>query len=144
MVIDDDHIHAGLGQQLGTLFGAGTDTDGRADTQATQGVLGGERMLGGLHHVLDGDEAGQTALVVEHKHALQAVLVHQCAGIIQAAPFLDRDQAGLGGHDGGNGLVEIGLEAGVPVGDDAYDLAVVYNRQARKLVGAGEGQIEGV
>jgi hypothetical protein len=85
--VDHDHVNAGLGQQR-ALFGAGTDADGRADAQTAEAVLGGERVLGGLHHVLDGDEAGQAAFVVEHQHALEAVLVHQRAASSRLAPSL--------------------------------------------------------
>ena len=43
--IDDDHVDAGLGQQLDALFGALADADRGADAQAPGSVLAGERVL---------------------------------------------------------------------------------------------------
>ena len=132
--IDDDHVDAGLGQPFGAFLGAGTDADRRSHAQATLFVLGGERMLGGLHHVLDGDEAAQLARIVQDQHALEAMLAQQLARLVQARAFAYGDQALLRGHDLGDELVEIGLEAGIAVGDDAHDLSVLHHRHARKTM----------
>ena len=53
------HVDAGLDQRLDALFGALADADRRADAQPAELVLAGERMLGRLQDVLDGDQAAQ-------------------------------------------------------------------------------------
>jgi len=132
--VDHDHVHAGVGEALGALLGAGTDADCRGHAQATVFVLGGERVLGGLHHVLDGDEAAQLAGFVHHQHALEAVHAQQLARLFQAGALAHGDEAVLRRHDLGDELVEIGLEASVAVGDDADDLAALDHRHAGETV----------
>lgn len=95
--VDDDHVDAGLGQPFGAFLGAGTDADRSGHAQAALFVLGGERMLGGLHHVLDRDEAAQLARVVQDQHALEAMLAQQLARLVQTGAFAHGDQAILPG-----------------------------------------------
>src|SRR5690606_19563929 len=134
--VDHDHVHARLRQLFGALLGARADADRRGNAQATVFVLGGERVFGRLHHVLDGDEPAQLTGVVQHQHSLEAVDPQQLARLLQAGAFLDRDQALLRRHDRGHGLLEVRFEAGIAVGDDADHPAAVDHRHAGKLVAA--------
>ena len=81
--VDDDHVHTGLGEQFGALFGSGADADRSADQQAAVPILGRIGMLMGLEHVLDGDQATHLAGLVEHQHPLEAMLVHQRARLFE-------------------------------------------------------------
>ncbi len=80
--IDHDHVDAGFGQQFGTFLGAFADADRGADAQTALLVLAGKRMFGGLEDVLDGNQAAQFEGVIDHQHALEAMLVHQRLGLL--------------------------------------------------------------
>ena len=70
------------------------------------GVLGGERMLRRLLHVLDGDEADAAEVLVDDDQPLDLVLVQQPARLVLADPFAHRDQASWSsaGTTGSRGL----------------------------------------
>ena len=132
--VDDDEVDAGIDQQLGAQEAGVTRAGGRADAQALVLVLGGERMVGGLFHVVHGDEPDAAVVVVHDDELLDAVLVQQapCLGPVDARP--DRHEV-LAGHEVCDLHVEIGGEAHVAVGDDADQLApAVDHRNAGDLV----------
>jgi hypothetical protein len=133
-------IDAGFGEQLGALFGARTDAEGGADPQPAGGILAGVRVFGGLHDVLDGDQAAQFEGVVHHQHALEAVLVDQRFAFLDGRSLVHGHQAFARSHDIAHRLVEHGFEAQVAVGDDADDQLAIEHRHAGNLVQAGQRQ----
>src|SRR3989338_6985764 len=72
--------------------------------------------------------------------ALDAMLVHQAARLIQAGIFLDGNQPLARRHDVPDRLVQIVLEAQVAVGHDAGQLLALHHRQAGKPVLARQHQ----
>ncbi len=135
--VDHQDVGAGLDQRGDALIGALADADRRADAQLAMRVLAGVRMLAFLQDVLHRDEPLEVELVVDHQHALEAVLVHQLHRFLARRAFAHRDQLLLRRHDVLHRLVELGLEAQVAVGDDADDLAaVLHHREAGDLVAA--------
>ena len=82
--VDDEHVDAGLDQRRGALPGVAEVADRRADQQPAVGVLGGVRELLGLHEVLDGDEPGEPALVVDQRQLLELVLAQQRGRVVAA------------------------------------------------------------
>ena len=85
--IDDDHVHTGFGQQLNALFRTGTHADGRARAQATRGIFRCIRVFGGFEDIFDGNQTVQLVFIIDHQHALDAMLVHQRLGVFDAAAF---------------------------------------------------------
>ena len=75
--VHHQHVDAGLDQQLDALVGALAHADRGADAQLALRVLAGVRVLGLLEDVLHRDQALQAPLLVDHQHALEAVLVQQ-------------------------------------------------------------------
>src|SRR5690606_2207256 len=129
--IDDDDIDACGNQLLDTFLGAVTYANRGADAQLAVRILAGIGVGCVLVDVLDGHQAAQFELIVHDQHAFQAVLVHQCLGLVQAGTFLDRDQSLARRHDAADGLVQALLEAQVAVGDDTDHLAAFHDRQTR-------------
>ena len=134
--VDDDDVHARRDQRLDALLVVARDTDRGARAQPPVLVLARERMLGRLQDVLDGDEAAELHRLVDDQHALEPVPVHQLLRVLEVGAFRDRDELVPLGHDVGDRLVEVRLEAEIAVGDDAHDLASLDDRQARELVRA--------
>ncbi len=69
------------------------------DPQSAELVLGRQRMLGRLEDVLHRDEAAQLHVTVDHEHALEPVLMHQCLGALEIGALRDRDELVALGHD---------------------------------------------
>ena len=80
--VDDDHVDAGRDQRLHAFVGIGAGADRGADAQASQAVLARQRVLDALQDVLDGDEAAQLHVAVDHQHPLDPVLVHEALRVL--------------------------------------------------------------
>ena len=132
--IHHDHVDPGLGQELDALFRTLAHADRRADTQAALLVLAGQRMLAGLEDILYRHQPAQFKCIIDHQHALEAVLVHQAARFFQAGIFLDGNQPLARRHDVLDRLVQIGLEAQVAVGDDTDHLLALRPPASRNPV----------
>lgn len=65
--VDHEHVHASLHQSGGTLPGVAEEADAGGHAQTTLLILGGVRVLLGLDEVLDGDQAGQVAFLVNER-----------------------------------------------------------------------------
>ena len=119
--IDDEHVDAGLDQRRDALLGALADADRGADAQPAQ--LRPCTRSGcsvDFEDVLHGDQAAQLEVAVDHQHALEAVLVHQRLGLLEASrPRCTVTSCSRGVMMFLHRLVEVGLEAQVAVGDDA-------------------------
>ena len=133
--IDDQEVDARLHHALGALVGIGAGADRAADAQLAELVLGRERVLGGLGDVLDGDQAAQDVVVVDHQHPLQPVLVHQFLGLFEARAFAHGDEPLARRHDFADRGLVARFEPEVAVGDDADDALAFDDRQAGDLVG---------
>src|SRR5476649_2459052 len=92
---------------------------GRVDHQLALRVFRRQRVLGRFLDILDGDQAAQFELVVDHQHALQAVLVHQALGFGRVGVLVDVDQLVARRHLGARLGVEFLFKTQVAVGDDA-------------------------
>jgi hypothetical protein len=100
-------------------------------------VLGRVRELLGLDEVLDGDQPGEAAFVVDQRQALELVLAQQRGGVLARDAGPARDE-GLGRHDLGDlrrGPLGHRREAQVAVGHDADEPVVVgEHREPRDAV----------
>jgi hypothetical protein len=91
-------------------------------------------VLGGLHHILDGDETAQFPVVIDHQYALKAVLVHELPRFVQASAFLDRNHAVGRRHDLRHWLIQIAFEAQITVGDNTHHALVFHDWQPGELM----------
>ena len=138
--VDHHHIHARIHQRSHALVGVRPRAHSRAHAQATTLVLAGIGMVGGLLHVLDGDQPAQLEGIVHHQHFLDAVLVQLADHLVLARAFTHRDEAFLGRHHAADGRIKTGLEAQIAAGDDADELAVVHHRHAGDALRTGQRQ----
>jgi hypothetical protein len=140
--IDDEDVHAGLGQGGGALPGVAPVADGRANDEASARVLRGVGVLLGLDEVLDGDEAGQVVVLVDDGQLFDAVFGQQVLGVFAGDADLADDEAVTRGHavaHAQGGPFVLGDEAQVAIGDDADEGAVlVHNGQTGDTVVATE------
>ena len=81
--VDDQEIDVLLDQRRGPLFGVGADPDRRADPQPALGVLGRVRELDLLLDVLDRDQPGQIAVLVDDRQLFDPVPVQDLAGLFE-------------------------------------------------------------
>ena len=132
--VDHHDVDTGSDERLDAFFGVARGPDCGPDAQAAELVLARERMLGRFEDVLDGDQTLELEAIIDHEHALEAMLMHQRLRILQIGAFGDRHQPIALGHDIGDGLIQIGLEAEIPIGHDADDLSAIDDRQPRDLV----------
>ncbi len=132
--INNDYVHASSHQLFNTFFSAIAHAHGCTYAQFPVNVFAGPRVFRGFLDVLNSNQAFQRVVCTHHQHALQAVLVHQGFGLLQAVVFGYGDQTLSWGHDVGNRLVQFGFETQVAVRDNANHLAILDNRQARNFV----------
>ena len=83
--VDADDVAAGLQQRVDALVAIGADADRGADAQPAAVVLRRVRVLLRLLDVLDGDQALEQAVAVDHQQLLDAVLVQQLLGRLRAS-----------------------------------------------------------
>ena len=84
--------------------------------------------------VLDGDQAFEISVVVDHQEFFDSVLVEQYLGLVERRPNRCGDQVFLG-HEVCDGAFELGAEPEVAIGENALQLALVIDHgQARNLV----------
>ncbi len=122
--VDADDVGLSLYQSLDSVGGVLGDTHGGAYAQPAQFVLAGVGELDDLHDVFDGDEAAQLEVVVHHQELLDLVdleLVTIAWSRVVPTGTVTRFSEVMSCCDG---LGEVGLEAGVAVGDDAGQRAV--------------------
>ncbi len=135
--VGHEHVDAGLDQRGRALPGVAEVADGRTHHEAAVAVLAGVRELLGLHEVLDRDEPGEAAAVVDDREPLALVLAQQQRGLVPADPLVPRDERHRRhdvGHEGVRPLGD-GREAQVAVGHDAeQDVVLVDDRQAGDAV----------
>ena len=140
--VDDEDVHAGLGQGGGALPRVAPVADGSADDEASARVLRGVGVLLSLDEVLDGDEAGQVVILVDDGQLFDAVFGQQVLGVLAGDADLTDDEAVTGSHTVAHaqgGPFVLGDKAQVAVGDDADEGAVlVHNGQTGDTVVATE------
>ena len=137
--VDHEHVDARVAQGLGTLPRVAEEAHRGADAQAALGVLRGVRVLLGLVEVLDGDEAGEAAGLVDEGQLLDLVLREDRDRLVgvHADPAGDERHARHDLADARRALLEVGDEAHVAVRDDAHeDAVVVDHREAAHAVRA--------
>jgi hypothetical protein len=132
--VEHEEIDLGLDQGRGALQVVAVGADRRAHAQPPELVLAGARVLDRLLDVLDRDQPLEVAVPVDDQHLLDAVLVELGLGLLQGRPLRDGDQVLLG-HQLGDRLVRVRLEAEVAVGEDADQMPFgAGHRHARDLV----------
>jgi hypothetical protein len=99
-------------------FGVAAGADGGADRRRSL-ILGRRSGCRGLLDVLDGDQAAQGEVVVDHQHLLDAVLVQQPSTSSSDAPSLTVTRRSFLVMMWRHRLVQLLLEAHVAAGDDA-------------------------
>ncbi len=140
--VDHQHVHTGGHQRLGTLDGIVTHADGGTDLQPSLAVLGGIGVLQPLANVLEGDEAAQPAVTVNHRELLDAVGPQQLRRLGQGGPQRHGHQT-LRRHDLRHRSIVSVLKPQIPVGQDADKTMVVVNHRQTRDVVPGH-QFEGV
>ena len=152
--VDADDVGLSLHQGLHPFVGVLGHAHRRAHPQPAQLVLAGVGELDHLRDVLDGDHAPQLEVVVHHQELLDLVDLELLDGLVEGGAHGHGHQV-LGGHERRDGLAEVGLEAGVAVGDDAGQPpvgmddrdagdAVLLHEGLGVAVGGGERQRDGV
>ncbi len=101
----------------GALERVRPDPDGGADAQPPLLVLRGERELDPLPDVLDGDQALEPPVGVDHRQLLDLVLVQDLVRLFERRPHGCGDEVGRG-HQRGDRLRGVRLEAEIPVRQD--------------------------
>ena len=119
--IQAEHIHLGLHQGCGTLQQVLAHAHGGTHPEAAHLVLAGVGIDDGLLDVLHRDQALQLTLGVHHQQLFNAVLLEDDPGLLEGGAHGHGDQVVLG-HGLAHGDVQAGLEAEVPVGEDAHQL----------------------
>src|SRR5476649_1588433 len=114
------------------------DADGGADQQLALRVFRRQRVLGRFLDILDGDQAAQFKLVVDHQHTLQAVLVHQALGFGRVGVLVDVDQLVARRHLGARLGVEFLFKTQVAVGDDADHHIAFDDRETGNTILLGQ------
>ena len=104
-------------------------------------VLAGHGILQFFLDVLDGDEALQLVLIVDHQQLFHAVLVQDQFGLFQRSAHRNGDQVLLG-HHVADGNVGAGFKAEVAIGEDADEPLALGNRHAGDFIAAHD--FEGV
>ena len=107
--------------------------DGRAYAQAAVIVLGRRGIFQALLDVLDRDEAHQVIAIVDHQQLLDAMLVQNRLGVGQRGAHRNRDQVFLS-HHFADGNVGAGFKAQIAIGQDADQLFVLGDRNARDAI----------
>ena len=126
--VDHQHVDARPHQRLGPHLPVGPRTDRRPDPQAAEVVLRRMRKADRLLDVLDGDEAAELVLLVDHRELLDAVAVEDLLGLVERDAGARRHQP-LACHHLADGAVEPLLEAQVPVREDADQPSALCDRQ---------------
>ena len=132
--VDHEHVDLGVHERPGPLECVRADTDGGADAQPPLLVLGRERELDPLADVLDGDQALEPPVAVDHRQLLDLVPVQDRVRLVEGRPDRRRHQVARG-HQRRDRLPRVRLEAQVAVGQDPDEHArVVRDRHARDPV----------
>ena len=84
--VDDEDVDTGLDERRGPLPGVAEVADRGTDEQPAVAVLGRVRELLALDEVLDGDEPGEAALVVDERQPLALVLAEQAVASSRLMP----------------------------------------------------------
>ncbi|MPM36134.1 hypothetical protein SDC9_82729 [bioreactor metagenome] len=124
--VDDDDVDTLLDQRHAPFPRVAEDTDAGADPEPALRILRGVGVLVGLHEVLQGDQPGEPTVGVDQRELLDLVLRQQAEGLVIGDPDVAGDQRHRG-HHLGDLAARVGLEAHVPVGDDADELHVTLD-----------------
>src|SRR5699024_2740045 len=89
---------------------------------------------------LDGNQAAQFELVVDHQNLLNAVAVQQLQHLVLAGALAHGDKLVLACHDVAHRVIGPALKAHVAAGDNADQLAAVHHRHAGYIVLASQFQ----
>ena len=116
--VDDDEVAFGVDQRLGALEALVADRRRRRDPEPAGGILGGVGIGDRLLDVLDGDEAGAAAGIVDDDQFLDPALVEEPPRLLLGHSGADRGEI-VAGHQLGDRLARIFGEADVAVGEDA-------------------------
>ncbi len=148
--VGDQHVDPRLDQGARALPRVAVEADRRTHPQPALVVLGRQRILLGLHEVLDRDQPGEASLRIHQRQLLDLVLGEDGGGIAAADPGRSGDQRHRG-HDVAHehaGERLGGQEQQVAVGDDAQQGQVgLHHRQtgdpvaSAQLVQLGDGGV---
>ena len=131
--VHHNHVHARSNQRTHALFGFATRAHRRAHAQTAFVVFIGIGKFGSFHNIFNRNQAFKLVLVVQHQHALNLVLVHQFARIINAGANGHGNQFFTRRHNRANGQIQARFKTQIAVGNNADYLAVFHHRQARHL-----------
>ncbi len=122
--VDDEDVHLGVDERGRAFHRVRPDADRSADSQAALLVLRRERVLDPLRDVLDGDEALEPPVRVDHRELLDLVAVEDRLGLGERGADRRCDEVPVR-HERRDGLRRVGLEAEVAVREDADEHALV-------------------
>ena len=132
--VDDEHVDLGGDERARALERVRADADRGSDPEPALLVLRRERELDPLLDVLDGDQAAEAPVRVDDRELLDLVPVQDLVRLLERRPDRRSDEVARG-HQRGNGLARVRLEAEVAVRQDPDEHAgLVGDRHARDAV----------
>jgi hypothetical protein len=126
--VHDQEVGTRVGQGLGPVLGVLAHPDGRPDHEPSRSVLGGDGELLALGEVLDGDQAGQPARVIDQRELFHLVPPEQVERGFPGHPHGGGHQRHRGHHRRYRAAVP-GLEPDVAVRHDAEQDAVAADHR---------------
>ena len=117
--VDDERVDVGGDQRLGSFHRVACDPDRGRHTQPSQRVLAGVRVFHRLLDVFHRDQALQHERLIDDQQLLDLVLVQDFPRRFERRADRHRDEV-LFRHHLGNRALYVGLEAEVPIGEDAH------------------------
>ena len=108
--IDHDGVDSGLNQGVDTLHAVGCHTHSGGHAQAAAAVLAGVGFVLGFCDILIGDEAHETAVVVNYGEFFNLVLLEYLGGLFEVGRLAGGNEV-FAGHHFVDRAVEVGLEA---------------------------------
>ena len=136
--VDHHQVHPGIDQRGGPLEAGIAHGRGCGDAQPAELVLAGGRVQHGLFGVLEGQQAGELAVLVGDEELLDPARLHEVLRLVAVRGLGQDGEIVLRHHRVHGGLVRR-REAHVAVGDDADDAALlVHHRKTGEPVALGQ------
>ena len=139
--IDEECIHPGLDQGHSAFVAVTEETDSSANAQATIVILGGTRVLFGLHKVFKGNQPGKFTGLVNEGQTLDFVLRKEGEGFILRQVRRTGNERHRGHNIAHEGvfIVRAREVANIAVGNNTFKFAIFGDhRQTRNLVIAAQ------
>ena len=131
--IDNDHVDFAANQFLSTFEKVASGADGRADAQTSLFVFRRVRVLQFFLNVFDGNQAFEVVVVIDNQQFFDPMAVEDFLGLFEGCAYGNGDEVFFR-HHFRNRQIEARFEAQVAIGEDADQLALAGDRDARDAV----------